>query len=113
MNKTYHVKKNTEIEAILKNKISKSNRFFSVYKKENLETIHFRYALSVGKKIGNAVIRNKYKRRIRAILIELDIKREEKVDIFIIAKKTVLEIDYQQTKQELKYLLSKLGLLNS
>ncbi len=108
MNKTYHVKKNTEIEAILKNKCFKNNKYFSVYKKENSETIHFRYALSVGKKIGNAVIRNSVKRRIRAILEELPIDREKNNDIFIIAKKSILDLSYQQTKEQLEFLLNKL-----
>ena len=110
MNKTYHVKKNTEIEAILNNKVFKNNRYFSVYKKQNIETGHFRYALSVGKKIGNAVIRNQYKRRLRAILDEVILDKSVSYDVFIIAKKPILEIDYEETKKQLSFLLKKLNL---
>lgn len=113
MNKAYHVKKTAEIEKILNQRIFKNNRYFSVYKRENPETIHFRYALSVGKKIGNAVIRNKIKRRIRAILEELPIQRELQVDIFIIARQALLQIDYQESKVQLEFLLRKLSLLKS
>ena len=51
MNKEYRVKKNTEIEAILKEKNSRSTQYFSVYKKINSETSHFRYAMSEVKRL--------------------------------------------------------------
>ena len=111
MKKEYRVKKNQEIELILKNKNFKSNRYFSVYKRINKETTHFRYAISVGKKIGKAVIRNKYKRKITEAISNLNIKLNDNVDVFIIAKNPICDIDYNNIYKELAYLFKKLNLL--
>ena len=70
MKKAYRVKKSQEIEQILKEKKYRSSTAFSIYQKKQTETIHFRYAISVGKKLGNAVERNRLKRQIRAIVRE-------------------------------------------
>ncbi len=112
MNKEYRVKKNTEIEAILKEKNCRSNSYFSIYKKTNLETSHFRYAMSVGKKIGNAVTRNKYKRLISSAVSNLNIKLDLNVDVFIIARAKVTELDYNKIYKEIEYLFKKQNLLN-
>ncbi|MBR6072101.1 MAG: ribonuclease P protein component [Acholeplasmatales bacterium] len=111
MKKEYRVKKNQEIELILKNKIYKSNQYFSVYKRINEETSHFRYAISVGKKIGDAVVRNKYKRKITAALSNLNINLDINVDVFIIAKPSICNVDYNIIYKELAYLFKKLNLL--
>ena len=111
MKKEYRVKKNQEIELILKNKVYKTNQYFSVYKRINKETSHFRYAISVGKKIGNAVNRNKYKRKIINALSALNIKLDTNVDVFIIAKAAICNIDYNIIYKELAYLFKKLDLL--
>ncbi len=50
MKKEYRVKKSREIEEILKRKRFSSNPYFILYVKEQCETGHFRYAMSVGKK---------------------------------------------------------------
>ena len=52
MKKEYRIKKSKEIEEVLKNKKYASNPYFSIYIKENNENHHFRYAISVNKKIG-------------------------------------------------------------
>ena len=62
MKKEYRVKKGSEIESIMKKRLSTGNRYFVVYKKENHENTHFRTAISVSKKFGNAVKRNKIKK---------------------------------------------------
>jgi len=111
MNKQYRVKKSNEIKKILKEKKFSSNSYFSVYKRNNPETSHFRYAISVGKKLGNAVIRNKLKRQIRAVINELNIDLNRNTDVFIIAKVKILDISYQEMLKQLEYLFNKQKLI--
>lgn len=111
MRKEYRVKRNEEIEAIIKHKKFYSNKYFVVYKKENSETSHVRYALSVGKKIGNAVLRNKVKRQIRSVVDSiLDINQN--LDVFIVVKSSILSIEYEQIIKQLIYLFNKLNIKN-
>ena len=60
MKKINIVKKNTEFNDIIKNGIKYSNDLFYVYIVDN-SFMYNRYGISVSKKIGNAVTRNKYK----------------------------------------------------
>jgi ribonuclease P protein component len=107
MNKQYRVKKSNEIEDILNNKDCFYNPFFSVYKLKNPKTSHLRYAISVGKKLGKAVVRNRIKRQITAILDEINIDSCNNVDVFIIARVKVLELDYNSMLKQLRYLFKK------
>ena len=105
MKKEYRIKKSKEIEEVLKNKKYASNPYFTIYIKENNENHHFRYAMSVNKKIGKAVVRNKIKRQVRYIISQIEIKSN--VDIFIIVRSKVLDIDYEEMNKQILYLLRK------
>lgn len=111
MKKQYRVKKNQEIELIIKEKKFFSNQFFTVYKKNNPETSNFRYAISVGKKIGNAVVRNRIKRQVTSIIDNLNINFSSNTDVFIIVRPKIKEIDYFKMKLQLEYLFNKHKLL--
>ncbi len=111
MKKEYRIKKNKEIEEVIKNKEYYTNRYFIIYLKKNLKTTHFRYAISVGKKLGKAVTRNRIKRQIVAIIDNSNINFEENNDVFIIVKKNVLDIDFSTMGFELNYLFKKHKLL--
>ncbi len=109
MKKQYRVKKSSEIEKILKAKNCYGNKYFTVYKKENDETNYFRYAISVGKKIGNAVIRNRVKRQIRAIIDNM-CDPLFNIDVFIVVKTNIHDIDFLEMQKQLKYLFKKLNI---
>ena len=111
MKKQYRVKKNQEIELIIKEKKFFSNQFFTVYKKNNPETSNFRYAISVGKKIGNAVVRNKIKRQVTSIIDNLNLNINSNTDVFIIVRPAVKDIEFLKMKSQLEYLFNKQKLL--
>ncbi len=111
MKKQYRVKKSNEIEQILKEKKYVSNPYFSIYKRMNPETSNFRYAISVGKKIGNAVIRNKIKRQIRAILNMMSFDINQNIDVFIIARNKIIDLSFLEMKKQLEYLFNKQKLI--
>lgn len=111
MKKQYRVKQNKEIEKILNTGKYVYDSYFTVYKIKNSETINFRYAISVGKKIGNAVLRNKIKRQIRYIVDSFNIDLNNNIDVFIIAKKNVVEKDFMILKKSLENLFIKQKLI--
>ncbi len=67
MKKKDIVKNNREFENIISTGQQVKNKNFIIYYKKNNEQ-KTRFGISVGKKLGNAVFRNKYKRKIRAII---------------------------------------------
>ena len=67
MKKNYRIKKSEDIEIVLKNKRSVGNKNYIIYIMKNSEAKHFRLAMSVSKKLGNAVVRNHQKRLIKQV----------------------------------------------
>lgn len=109
MNKDFRVKKSREIEEILKRKQSVGGPYFTIYKKENHDAIHFRFAVSVSKKFGNAVERNQLKRRVREIVQSCSFRNN--VDFFIITKPAAKTLDFATMKQELEKLFARAKIL--
>ena len=107
MKKEYRIKKNIEIENILKGRAKTGNKNYIIYIKENSEANHFRLAMSVSKKIGNAVVRNRSKRLIKQVFLQL---KEEILpyDIFVIAKNNSVNLTYQEVCSEICNLLNRL-----
>ena len=102
MNKKYIIRKNEEIQSIIKNAKKLVNNYFIVYYLKN-ELSYNRYCVSVSKKIGKAHMRNLYKRRIKDILMK--IKYNNSCDYVIILRKNVLDINYEMMKKELSLLI--------
>lgn len=111
MKKAYRVKKNSEFQEILKTGKSFANRELVIYYKEKPLQTHFRIGISVGKKIGNAVTRNRIKRYIRQSFIQLEDIVIPEIDIIIIARKPAVDMDCKQIKNSLIHLLRKQNLL--
>lgn len=71
-----------------------------------------RLGFSISKKIGNAVVRNKIRRRLREIIrLKENLKRG--YDIVIIARKPVVKLDYQGIERDMNKLFKKADLFNS
>ena len=109
MKKEYRVKKSSEIEKIMRIKQSKANQNFVIYKNKNHENTHFRFAVSVSKKYGNAVHRNKIKRQVREIISKMDII--DSYDLFIVVRKNAKPISFQESNESIRSLVIKLKIL--
>jgi ribonuclease P protein component len=111
MKKKYRIKKNEEFQQVFQDGQSMANRQFVIYVLDRPEQPYFRLGLSVSKKIGKAVVRNRVKRYIRQAFLEL---REEIVtgkDYVIIARMPASEMNYFEVKKSLMHVLKKAGML--
>ena len=87
MKKEFRVRKNEDFSRIIKKKQSMANRSFIIYYLKN-DLDHARIGISVSKKLGKAVIRNKIKRQVRMMLQQT--------------------INFNSNLNELKYLYKKI-----
>ncbi|MDO4465966.1 MAG: ribonuclease P protein component [Bacillota bacterium] len=100
MKKELRVCKNYEFSSIIqKRQFVKSPAFVCYYQKRKEE--HARVGISVGKKLGNAVHRNKIKRQVRSMIDSLYNFKEE-YDTIIIVRPPYLKRTYQENIEELK-----------
>lgn len=103
--KEYRIKKNKEFQIVFKNGQSFANRQFIIYKYPNIEFNHFRFGLSVSKKIGNAVTRNQVKRYIRQVFHELETDVDSRFDYVVVARKPASTMNYHEVKSSLIHVL--------
>ncbi len=103
MKKKYRIKDSSRIQSVLNARRKKADAFFSVYVSENTNG-HFRYALSVGKKFGNAVKRNRIKRQIRMVLNDR-VDHDASKDVFVIIRPAASKLTFADIDNKLMKLL--------
>lgn len=112
MKKQFRIKKNKQFQLAFREGKSFANRQLVIYYVERPEQSHFRIGLSVGKKIGNAVVRNRIKRYLRQAFQELENEIPGSHDIVIIARKPASEMGFKEIKKSLIHLLNRECLLH-
>lgn len=98
MKKANILKKNEDFNRIIKSNKPYKTKYFFIYLEWTSDII-YHFGLSVSKKIGNAVVRNKYKRRIKDIIDEKDYKNN--FNCIIILRKEVLNLSFREFKDSL------------
>ena len=106
MDKLHRVRKNEDFQDIIKDKKSVANSSFVVYYKKNDLSL-LRIGISVSKKLGKAVVRNKVKRQVRMMAREI-FDQSESVDYIIIVRNKFLENSYEDSKKDLLFLCNKI-----
>ena len=104
MKKRDIIKKNQEFQHIINNGKFVKNRFFSVY---FVNADKCMYGISVPKKTGNAVLRNKIKRQIKNIIDHNEKYIQNNRHYVIIIKRSVLDLSYKQCEINLLDLFMK------
>ncbi len=104
MNKKYVLKHNHEIEALLSQRRSVGSKYYVVFYERNDDT---KVAISVSKKLGDAVIRNYQKRVTREIL------RKKRIDyegykILLVCKEASKDLDFENKYKQIEYILNKM-----
>lgn len=110
MKHTVSLKKNHEFRRLYNRGGSAVSPWFALYCRKNRLGIN-RLGITAGTKLGNAVRRNRVRRRIR----EIYRTNEEKIlpgwDIVVVARKRAVFARYARLEESLLGLLDKLGLL--
>ena len=108
MNRTYSLKRHKEFRYTYRVGRSVSSPLFTlVYAKSRSETI--RIGFSVSKRVGNAVQRNRAKRRMRACITPLLGTLKGGRNVILIAKPEVLNAPFCELQTQLETLLVRAG----
>ncbi|NLC54877.1 MAG: ribonuclease P protein component [Erysipelothrix sp.] len=102
MKKERRIKRADEFQGIIKKRNSELNSKFVIYHVPKQES-YARVGVSVGKKLGNAVLRNKVKRQLRMMIQDI-YQKSYSFDSVVIVRSKYFKSDYASNKQELNEL---------
>ena len=108
MNKYHTVKKNIEFSKIIGKGLFFKNRSFVIYFDKN-DLNKYRFGISVSKKLGNAVYRNKYKRQLRSIIDKYKKNYQNDIDYIIIIRNSYINLNFEEKEKDFLYLLNKIN----
>lgn len=98
------IKKNYEFRKVYKKGKSIVGKYLVVYYLKN-NKFENRIGITVSKKVGNSVIRNKVRRLIKESIIKFDDFLLQGYDIVIVARVAASKANYSQIYTNLNYLL--------
>lgn len=111
MHRSHRLKKNEHFQAVFQKGSSAANKQFIVYTSRQEGQAAFRVGISVSKKIGIAVTRNRVKRLIRAAIAQLEDVIQPGLDLVVIARPGVETMTLNEIVQSLKHVMKRAKVL--
>ncbi|MDF2558310.1 MAG: rnpA [Bacillales bacterium] len=111
MKKNRRIKSEKEFQFVFKKGKSFANKQIVIYVISKTDQTNFRIGLSVSKKIGNAVVRNRIKRYLRQSFIEIDPLLIKNIDIIVIARSQLSKFNFFEVKSSLIHILKRASLI--
>lgn len=108
MKKKNILKSNRDYNRIIQTKNSINYKDYIIFI-EKTNNIDYHFGFSVGKKIGNAVVRNKIKRQLKNIIDKKSYQNG--FNCIIMVKKSILNKNYQEREKNLINLLIQENLI--
>ena len=93
------LRKNHQFQDVINHKQQLVSKYIVLYQKRNNRGL--RIGISISKKFANAVNRNKYRRKVRAALDNLNLW-DKNLDVVLIIRKPFMQLTFEQMQTQIK-----------
>jgi ribonuclease P protein component len=111
MHKPLRLRNRNDYQHVYRVKNTAANMQFVIFFRKNKQTALFRAGISVSKKNGNAVIRNRLRRVIKEILRQHKEEIVSQMDFVVVARKGIELIPFHDLEKNLLHVLKRAKLL--
>ena len=111
LHKSLRLRNRADFSRVYRHGKSFANHQFVVYWFRKKEVEKFRVGISVSKKVGNAVVRNRMRRLVKEIVRHQEDRLIEHVDLVFIVRKGALNMPYKDLEKSILHVLRKASLL--
>lgn len=109
--KEYRLAKREDFSKVYRYGKSAANHQFVLYYLPQPKLEHFRFGVSVSKKVGNAVVRNRLRRMMKEIVRLNKEQMAPHYDYILLARKPVVEMPYAEMEKSLWHVVRKASLI--
>ena len=109
MDRVHTVKKSSDFSYIIHNCSFVKNKSYVIYYNKESGLDCYRFGISVSKKLGKAVYRNKYKRQLRFIIDKYKKYYQKGYDYIIIIRNGYIDFDFNEKDKDFIYLIEKIN----
>ncbi|OAB40508.1 ribonuclease P protein component [Paenibacillus macquariensis subsp. defensor] len=113
MQKSLRLRNRADFSRVYRHGRSFANHQFVVYWFRKKEVEQFRVGISVSKKVGNAVVRNRMRRMVKEIVRHHDVELIEHIDLVFIVRKGAITMPYKDMERSVLHVLRKASLLKT
>ncbi|SRR5690554_1529630 len=107
MHKSHRLRKNEDFQLVYEEGRSVANRQLVLYYCRNPHVAHFRLGVSVSKKLGQAVVRNRIKRLVKEVVRNEAKHLPRGYDFIVVVRRQALSLNYEQLKNSFLHVLKK------
>ena len=113
LSRVMRMKSRVEFSRVREQGVSFGGRYLVLgYLPEPKLAANFKFGIILTRKVGNAVVRNRIRRRVRAILGELGERVSDSGYLVMIARKQASLASFEELRNDLKKLARKAGILS-
>lgn len=110
MQKQFRLAKREDFNKVYRYGKSVANHQFVLYYMPRADIDRFRLGVSVSKKIGNAVVRNRLRRMVKEIVRLNADGIKPHTDLILIARKPTAELSYKEMEKSVLHVMGKAGI---
>ncbi|MHA0857573.1 ribonuclease P protein component [Paenibacillus sp. CMAA1364] len=111
MRKSLRLRNRADFSRVYRHGKSFANHQFVVYWFRKKDVEQFRVGISVSKKVGNAVVRNRMRRMVKEIVRHQETTLIEHIDLVFIVRKGAIHMNYKDMEKSILHVLRKASIV--